>query len=53
MPLTDAGKKALANMRREYGTEEGKRVFYASINSGKLKGMEQRQPARANKRPRK
>jgi hypothetical protein len=27
-------------MVAHYGAEKGKRVFYASINSGKLKGVE-------------
>ena len=38
MPTTKKGKHILANMQKEYGAEKGKRVFYASINSGKIKG---------------
>lgn len=39
MPLTEKGKKVLAKFREEYG-EKGESYFYASINSGKLKGMD-------------
>lgn len=40
MPLTSKGKKVQAAMKEEYGSKKGKKVFYASINTGKLKGME-------------
>ena len=40
MPLTDKGAKVLANMIKQYGEEKAKKVFYASINSGKLTGPE-------------
>ncbi len=40
MPLTKKGKEILSNMKREYGEEKGEEVFYASINSGKIKGAE-------------
>jgi len=39
MPLTKKGNKILKNMKREYGKEKGKRVFYASANKGKIKGV--------------
>jgi hypothetical protein len=29
-------------MRKQYGKNKGKEVFYASINKGKLKGMEKK-----------
>ena len=35
MPITSSGRKVLANMMKEYGSEKGKSVFYASINKGK------------------
>ena len=35
MPLTDKGKKVLADMKKQYGSKKGKEVFYASINKGK------------------
>jgi len=34
MPLTKQGKKVLKSMRKQYGTQKGKHVFYASINKG-------------------
>ncbi|GAG55112.1 unnamed protein product, partial [marine sediment metagenome] len=37
MPLTEKGKKILRAMRKQYGEEKGERVFYASINKGKIK----------------
>jgi hypothetical protein len=40
MPLTAKGQKILAAMKKEYGPEKGERVFYASINKGKIKGAE-------------
>ena len=40
MPLTEKGEKTLRGFKQEYGSEKGESVFYASINSGRLKGME-------------
>lgn len=34
MPLTRSGSKVKAAMAREYGSDKGERVFYASINKG-------------------
>ena len=42
MPLTEKGKKILREMKKEYGDKKGKQVFYASINKGKLKGVERK-----------
>lgn len=38
MPTTRKGKKILSSMTKQYGMKKGKRVFYASINKGKIKG---------------
>jgi len=38
MPLTAKGLKILQEMIKKYGKKKGKEVFYASINSGKIKG---------------
>jgi hypothetical protein len=38
MPKTKKGKKILSAMRGQYGSEEGKRVFYASIRKGNIRG---------------
>jgi len=40
MPLSEKGKKILAEMQSQYGAEKGKSVFYASINSGAITGAE-------------
>lgn len=40
MPLTKKGQKILRAMKEHYGEEKGERVFYASINAGKIKGAE-------------
>lgn len=42
MPLTAKGSKVLAAMTGEYGAKRGERVFYASINKGRLTGAETR-----------
>lgn len=39
-PLTEKGGKILKNMEEEYGSKKGEQVFYASRNSGKIKGVE-------------
>ena len=44
MPLTNKGKKIMKSMKGQYGKKEGEKVFYASRNKGKIKGVE-----RANK----
>lgn len=40
MPLTPKGKKIIKSMKKEYGAKKGERVFYASRNKGKIKGVE-------------
>ena len=40
MPLTKKGVKILSKMRKTYGAKKGEDVFYASINKGKIKGVE-------------
>jgi len=39
MPLTKKGKKVKAAMVKEYGKEKGEKVFYATENKGKIKGV--------------
>lgn len=34
MPLTRTGDRVLGKMEGEYGTDKGKRIFYASMNKG-------------------
>ena len=39
MPLTKKGKKILRSMKKSYGSKKkAESVFYAMINSGKIKG---------------
>ncbi len=41
MPLTSKGNKIMANMKKTYKSKEkAESVFYASINSGKISGVE-------------
>jgi hypothetical protein len=42
VPLTRKGAKIKKAMAKEYGAKKGERVFYASINAGKIKGAEGR-----------
>lgn len=42
MPLTDKGKKikrAMQSKKTGYGKAKGERVFHASENAGKIKGV--------------
>lgn len=39
MPLSKGGKKMLASMRRQYGRKRGTRIFYATENKRKGKGI--------------
>ena len=40
MPLTAKGRKILKQMQKEYGAVKGHEVFYASINKGRITGVE-------------
>lgn len=42
MPLTKKGSKIKRAMQKTYGKKRGERVFYASKNAGKIKGVEKR-----------
>ena len=42
MPLTQKGKKIKRKMNKTYGKKTGNRVFYASINKGKVKNAERK-----------
>jgi hypothetical protein len=39
MPLTSKGKEIMTSMVKQYGAKKAKAVFYASANSGKIKGV--------------
>lgn len=49
MPLTKKGKKIMAAMIRLYGKVKGLRVFYASRNKGRIKGVDRRRKKRHKK----
>lgn len=40
MPLNAKGKKIMGAMKKHYGVKKGKKVFYASVNDKKIKGVE-------------
>lgn len=40
MPLTKKGKKIMSAMKKQYGPQKGKSVFYASKNAGKISGVD-------------
>ena len=40
MPITKKGRKILSAMKKTYGKEAGKKIYYASIVKGKIKGAE-------------
>jgi hypothetical protein len=39
MPLTKKGRKIMRSMQKTYGKTRGKRVFYASANKGRIRGV--------------
>ena len=39
MPLNTKGRKILKAMKKQYGAERGRSVFYASYNKGSIKGV--------------
>lgn len=40
MPINSKGKKIMASMKKQYGEKKAEKVFYSSINSGRMKGVE-------------
>jgi len=42
MPLTRKGAKIKRRMMKAYGKKKGTRVFFASANSGRIKGVHKR-----------
>jgi hypothetical protein len=41
MPLTAKGREILAAMKKNYGSEKGEQVFYASKNAGKISSVDE------------
>jgi len=50
MPLTKKGRKIMRAMRRTYGAKKGRRVFYASANKGRIRGVHGRRRRRKRRR---
>jgi len=42
VPLNKKGKKIMKSMKDQYGSKRGEQVFYASMNKGKIKGVEKK-----------
>lgn len=40
VPLTAKGQKIMASMKKQYGAEKGERIFYATRNEKKIRGVE-------------
>ena len=45
VPLTDKGQKIMSAMKKQYGSDKGESVFYASRNKGVITGVEGRKSA--------
>jgi len=50
MPLSDKGRKIMSAMKRQYGDKGGERVFYASANKGRIRGVEKSRGKRTGRR---
>ena len=46
MPLTKKGRKIKRRMMKTYGKKKGTRVFFASANSGRIRGVHKRKRSR-------
>lgn len=42
MPLNKKGNKIMKVMKKEYGSEKGKNIFYAAENKGTIKGVKKK-----------
>lgn len=49
MPLSAKGSKIMESMKKEYGSDKGKQVFYASKNKGTIKGVDRKSQVKAMK----
>ena len=52
MPLTPKGEKIKRKMKKTYGKKKAERVFYASKNKGKIKGVDKAKKKRKKRRTR-
>lgn len=39
MPMSKAGRKIMANLKKQYGEKKGEGIFYAMENKGEIPGM--------------
>ena len=53
MPYSKAEKDTMRSFESEYGPEEGKRFYWASVNSGKVHGKGIKKPGHHGKEKRK
>ena len=52
MPLNKKGKKIMKSMKEQYGSKKGESIFYATMNKGKIKGVEKKKQGGAmSKKP--
>lgn len=42
MPLTKKGKKVKKAMQKSYGKKKGEKIYYATENKGKVKGLKKK-----------
>lgn len=49
MPLTKKGRKIKRAMAKTYGKKKAEKVFYASINAKKIKGVEKKRKGKKKK----
>lgn len=49
MPMTKKGNKIMRNMKKSYGKEKGKEVFYKSKNKGTIKGVDKAKKGRTRR----
>lgn len=40
MPLNKKGTEIMSKMKQTYGSKHGEQIFYASLNKGRIKGVE-------------
>jgi hypothetical protein len=48
MPLSDKGRKIMSAMKKTYG-DRAERVFYASRNAGRIRGVEKGRKRRSRR----
>ena len=49
MPLTKKGRKIRRAIQKKYGKKKAEKIFYASRNSGRIKGVDRTRRKRRRK----